>query len=426
MKIGLLRRLALGVLAAVFAAAGCSGAPEKSPPPTPVPEPDPVIGFDVGTLRLGVLVDLSGPAARADRAALAGVEAYWDAVNARGGLGGRYEVELTVVDHASMRLDARRGLIEFRDSVAALAYVSDVVEFGVEPYPVVAATATLRDERREGVLTFATPIELTTVALLEQYRTAGLGAIWCVIVDGSPLGRRVALAARAWSGAGPVVDPPMLDLDVEDIEVVDLDASVVDIADAVADRQCPHVLVEVAESRAADVLEVLPPGLAVVRRAALAADVTLPDAVELLIDPGPPWALGASGVMDGFIEAWAALDTDPAIAMTPDVRTRLGWMSQLRLHALLEAAVAQSDLSRDRLVELAAGIDPVDFDGSTLPGLPRVGTDIGEPVGGGPLRTLRLYGRSEIGGDERGLLQVLAEDVSDLMFELRARLDAAR
>ncbi len=418
--------LAAVLVAAVLLAAGCAGETDGSVPTSRVPEPDPVIGFDVGTLWLGVLVDLSGPAAQADRAALAGVEAYWDAVNARGGLGGRYGVELTVVDHASTRVDARRGLIELRESVAALAYVSDFVEFGIEPYPVVAATATLRDERRAGVLTFATPVELTTVALLEQYRTAGLGASWCVIVDGSPLGRRVARAARSWSGSGPYVDQPMLDLDVDDIEVVDLDASVVDVAEAVADRQCPHVLVEVAESRAADVLEALPPGLAVVRRAALAADVLTPDAVELLIDPGPPWALGASGVMDKFIEAWAAFGADAVAAMTPDVRTRLGWMSQLRLHALLEEAEGRGDLSRDRLLQLAPGIDPVDFDGSTLPGLPRVGVDLGEPVGGGPLRTLRLYGRTEIGGDERGLLQVLVVDVLELMFELRVRLDAAR
>ena len=79
-------------------------------------------------------------------------------------------------------------------------------------------------------------------------------------------------------------------------------------------------------------------------------------------------------------------------------------------------------MSRERLVGLSGQVDPVDPDRNTLPGVPRIGMDISEPIGGGPLRTLRLYGRSDVGADELGLRQVLVLDVTHFVEELRDRL----
>lgn len=362
---------------------------------------------------LGVLVDLSGPAAEADRAALAGAQAYWSGVDARGGIAGLYPVELSV-----KHLDAD-ALGEW--DVAALTYLSsaiDAADVTAElPLPVVPAVATLGGENLDWVLTSAAPVELTTVALLDRFRASGPGATWCVIVDGSPLGRQVAAAAYA-AGAARETAPAMLDLDVGEIEVLDLDASVFDVTDAVSDRQCRYVLVEAAEPGAIHVLERLPPNLTVARRSTLAAGIELPGHVELLIDPAPPWQTGRSAVMDAFAADWARFHTDSA----PDPRVRAGWLSQLRLHLLLEQAVAAGDVSRERLVALAGQVEPVDPDRNTLPGVPRIGMDISEPIGGGPLRTLRLYGRTDVAADELGLRQVLALDVTHLMEALRDRL----
>lgn len=439
-----LSALARRLLAVALVASGCAAVSEGPAPPALQPEPQTGHGYEQGMLWLGVMVGVDGPAGEAEDAALAGVEAYWDAVNARGGVGGRYHVVLTTVVDSDDPVVAATGLAELRDGVAglpqgvvALAYVSNVVdlpELGDVPMPMVRATTTLDDERQPGVLAFATPIELTTVALLDWYQAAGPGATWCVIVDRSRLGNRVGEAARAWSGGSPGLDQTThntglntdfnttLDLNIDEIEVVDLDASVVDIADAVADRRCRHVLVEVSERRIAGVLEQLPPNLTVARRAELGSDVVLLDDVELLVDPGPPWSVGRSGVMDEFIADWSPTEAPVA----PDTRARLGWMSQLRLHALLEAAVADGDLSRRHLMELSATIEPVNVDANTRPGVQRVGMDIGEPVGGGPLRTLRVYGRSDVGADERGLRQVLAEDISPLARTLQLRMESLR
>ena len=401
-----------GLLVTLLLAAGCSESPPEASPPVP-PQLAPADGYDAGVFTLGVLVDLSGPAAEADRAALAGAQAYWSGVDARGGIAGLYPVELSV-----QHLDAD-ALGEW--DVAALTYVSsaiDAADVTAElPLPVVPAVAALGGENLDWVLTSAAPVELTTVALLDRFRASGPGATWCVIVDGSPLGRQVAAAAYA-AGAARETVPAMLDLDVGEIEVLDLDASVFDVTDAVSDRQCRYVLVEAAEPGAIHVLERLPPNLTVARRSTLAAGIELPGHVELLIDPAPPWQTGRSAVMDAFAADWARFHADSA----PDPRVRAGWLSQLRLHLLLEQAVAAGDVSRERLVALAGQVEPVDPDRNTLPGVPRIGMDISEPIGGGPLRTLRLYGRTDVAADELGLRQVLALDVTHLMEALRDRL----
>lgn len=404
------------LLAAVLLAAGCSESPPEASSPVP-PQLAPADGYDAGVFTLGVLLDLSGPASEADRAALAGVQAYWDGVNSRGGIAKLYPVELSV-----KHLDAD-ALGEW--DVAALAYVSsaiDAADVTAElPLPVVPAVATLAGEDLDRVLTSAAPVELTTLALLDRFRASGPGATWCVIVDRSPLGRQVAAAAYA-AGAARETVPAMLDLDVGEIEVLDLDASVFDVTDAVSDRECRYVLVEAAEPGAVHVLERLPPNLTVVRRSTLAAGIELPGHVELLIDPAPPWHTGRSAVMDAFAADWTRFHADSV----PDPRVRAGWLSQLRLHLLLEQAVAAGDVSRERLVALAGQVEPVDPDRNTLPGVPRIGMDISEPIGGGPLRTLRLYGRSDVAADDLGLRQVHVLDVTHLVAGLRDRLGAER
>ena len=493
------------LLAAVLLAAGCSQPPpEESPAVRPQLAPAP--GYDAGVFTLGVLMDLGQ--AEADRAALAGVQAYWAGVNARGGVAGLYRVELSVKHRDAAALgyggapataDGDANALGYSDApattdgraaalgeggapaaadgdggalgdasalatsdakatalrewdIAALAYVSsgidaidaadaivaadaDSAASGIDsadaarpaeaiaelPLPVVPAIATLAGEDLDWVLTSAAPVELTTVALLDRFRASGPGATWCVIVDGSPLGRQVAAAAYA-AGATRETLPAMLDLDVGEIEVLDLDASVFEVADAVSDRQCRYALVETAEARATGVLEQLPPNLTVVRRSTLAAGHELPRHVELFIDPAPPWRTGRSAVMDAFAVDWAGLHEERPAA---DTRVRAGWLSQLRLHLLLEQAVAAGDVSRERLVALAGHVEPVDPDRNTLPGVPRIGMDISEPIGGGPLRTLRLYGRSGVAADDLGLRQVLALDVTHLVEELRNRLGPA-
>jgi len=67
--------------------------------PTTAGEPEAAAGFDGGTIRLGVLVPLSGLPSLIGNPLAAGQEAYWAYVNEElGGIAGRYQVEVVLED----------------------------------------------------------------------------------------------------------------------------------------------------------------------------------------------------------------------------------------------------------------------------------------------------------------------------------------
>src|SRR5918997_7109893 len=57
-----------------------------------------VPGFDGKTIKLGVLTPLTGPVAVIGEPLTAGNEVYYEAVNKRGGIAGKYQVELVQED----------------------------------------------------------------------------------------------------------------------------------------------------------------------------------------------------------------------------------------------------------------------------------------------------------------------------------------
>jgi ABC-type branched-subunit amino acid transport system substrate-binding protein len=58
----------------------------------------PGVGFDGTTITLGVLADQSGPAAPLGTPIVAGLDTYFKAVNAKGGVKGKYKVKLEIAD----------------------------------------------------------------------------------------------------------------------------------------------------------------------------------------------------------------------------------------------------------------------------------------------------------------------------------------
>src|SRR5688572_31371084 len=91
--------IAAAVLSTAFAA--CGGADDdegdagdgaKSGEVSAVP------GFDGTTIKLGVLTPLTGPVAVIGLPLTAGNEVYYDAVNAKGGVAGKYKIELVQED----------------------------------------------------------------------------------------------------------------------------------------------------------------------------------------------------------------------------------------------------------------------------------------------------------------------------------------
>jgi ABC-type branched-subunit amino acid transport system substrate-binding protein len=105
--------LAIGVTAP---AAGAGGAHTgKTPPDVP--------GFDGSTIKLGVITPESGLAAVVGRPLTNGNRVYWESKNAKGGVGGKYPVELTIEDSRYQVEAALQGYDAIKDEVAAFQQV---------------------------------------------------------------------------------------------------------------------------------------------------------------------------------------------------------------------------------------------------------------------------------------------------------------
>ncbi len=105
--------LAIGATAPVaFAGGGHTG---KTPPDVP--------GFDGKTIKLGVITPESGPVAGIGRPLTNGNRVYWQAKNAKGGVGGKYPVELTVEDSKYQVESALQGYDKIKGEVVAFQQI---------------------------------------------------------------------------------------------------------------------------------------------------------------------------------------------------------------------------------------------------------------------------------------------------------------
>jgi len=95
--------------------AGASVAQAKTPPTVP--------GFDGKTIKLGVITPLSGIASVIGKPLTNGNKTYWDAVNAKGGVGGKYKVELSQQDSQYDVATALQGYDQIKGDVVSFQQV---------------------------------------------------------------------------------------------------------------------------------------------------------------------------------------------------------------------------------------------------------------------------------------------------------------
>ncbi len=113
----LLWMLTATALAVGFAlpTAGASVSHAKTPPTVP--------GFDGKTIKLGVITPLSGIASVIGKPLTNGNKVYWDAINAKGGVGGKYKVELNQQDSQYKVEVALQGYDQIKGDVVAFQQV---------------------------------------------------------------------------------------------------------------------------------------------------------------------------------------------------------------------------------------------------------------------------------------------------------------
>lgn len=84
-------------------------------------EPPVVPGFDGKTIKLGVVGPLSGAVASVGTPVVAGNQVWFQKLNEKGGIGGRYKVELVIEDHANSPATAVQRYTKIKDSVVMFA-----------------------------------------------------------------------------------------------------------------------------------------------------------------------------------------------------------------------------------------------------------------------------------------------------------------
>jgi ABC-type branched-subunit amino acid transport system substrate-binding protein len=95
--------------------AAAAGHGAKAPPSGP--------GFDGHTIKLGVITPLSGIASVIGKPLTNGNQVYWDGVNAKGGVAGKYKVQLVTQDSQYMVTNALQGYDQLKGSVVAFNQV---------------------------------------------------------------------------------------------------------------------------------------------------------------------------------------------------------------------------------------------------------------------------------------------------------------
>ena len=116
------------------------------------------------------------------------------------------------------------------------------------------------------------------------------------------------------------------------------------------------VLLEVAENFQIEAIDSLPANREIYVRAGSVALMGRTDLQFAYLDSGPAWDVDSSEGMRIFLAALLRHAPD----VEPDTRVRDGYVSQIRLHQLLEQAVTDGDLRRPTIFaanETQEGID---------------------------------------------------------------------
>lgn len=176
--------LAAAALSLILAASACGGAGEDDDAGGgKAGAPGNTTGFDGKTIKLGVLSPLSGPVAVIGKPLTAGNEVFFDALNAKGGVAGKYKVELVQEDSQYKTDVAVQKYNKIKGDVAAFTQVLGTPStLAVLPQlktdKILAAPASLDAfwVREENLLPIGGPYQVQAINAVDYYLTDGGGS----------------------------------------------------------------------------------------------------------------------------------------------------------------------------------------------------------------------------------------------------------
>ncbi len=349
------------VLTSVVAltAAACGGRNnESSNKPTKKGAPAVTTGFDGKTISLGVITPLTGIAAIIGKPLTNGGEVFFKALNAKGGVAGKYPVKLEVRDSQYNSNTAQQNYSELRDKVVMIEQilgtdVTNSVLSQMRPDDMVASPATLDAEwvRDPNLLPIAAPYQIEAINGLSYWveNGGGKGKTLCALASDDLYGKAgldgVAFAQK--------------ELDFKMGKVVRFDPATSDFTsqlqqlssgcDAVFLASLPNATLPMMGTASTMNLDVRWIALAPTWVGLLGAGATGPYMKDhyWLTAQGPEWGDTSVAGMKMMIDDQKKYAPD----QEPDLYFAFGYAQAFTVNKLLEKAVELGDLSHKGIMD---------------------------------------------------------------------------
>lgn len=336
--------------------------------------PAEVPGFDGTTIRVGAITPTSGAASVIGNPLTAGNQAYFDALNAAGGVAGEYQVELVIEDSAFATTTADAAYESMKEDVVMFAQIlgTQIVTTLLPKLAadnIVASPASLDSfwVREQQLLPIGGPYQVQSANAFTWYIEGGNGGspddVICALLRDDEYGEAGFEGFEAAAEAN----------DVEIAEVVTFPGGEADFTTQIGALQgagCEMVLfvglpteTGPAMTRAAQSSPPFTPqwiGQSPAWLGLFAGGDLAPYLQEnfVLASEGTEWG-------DTSVPGMAQMLEDAPADQAPDIYFAFGYSQARAVHQVLEAAVAAGDLSREGIVAAMNGIDELTFDGLT-------------------------------------------------------------
>ncbi|MCQ3812948.1 MAG: ABC transporter substrate-binding protein [Acidimicrobiia bacterium] len=340
--------------------------------PAPPPEPTPVPGFDGSTIRVGVISDLSGPASIIGVPLTAGAQVYYDYVNSQGGIAGRYMIETNEQDHQYMPSIALQVYNSIKDDVVLIGQllgtpITNAVLESLKQDNIVAAPASLDSfwVREQNLLPIGSPYQIQAINGLDWWINEGGGNVnqtYCTFVQDDPYGEAgqegVEFAAEA---LGFTI--------TESVSYVagdtDFSAQIQQLSNAGCEVvyfvALPNVTAPALGEAASK--EFAPTWISAsptwVNILALSPVAEYLQKTMIIVGEGSTWGDTEVEGMGPMLERLAEFAPDQG----PDYYFTFGYLQAHAVVQVLEAAVANGDLSRQGIIDAMNSLGEVSFEG---------------------------------------------------------------
>jgi ABC-type branched-subunit amino acid transport system substrate-binding protein len=333
--------------------------------------PASVPGFDGTTIRVGAITPTSGPAAVIGNPLTAGNQAYFDALNAAGGVAGEYQVELVVQDSQYQTGPADAGYEAIKGDVVMFAQIlgTQIVQSLLPKLAadnMVASPASLDSfwVREQQLLPIGGPYQIQAANALTWYVEGGNGGSADSVI--CALTRDDAYGEAGFEGFEFAAE----ELGVEIAQRSTFPPANADFTTQIGQLQsagCEMVFFVAIPSETSPAMQKAAElgyaplwiGQSPTWVGVLAVSPLAPYLQEnfVLVGEGVEWG-------DTSVPGMAQMIEDAGDA-TPDIYFAFGYNQARAVHQVLEAAVAAGDLSHEGIVAAMNGIEELTFDGLT-------------------------------------------------------------